>query len=160
MQTFAYIGIVLVLLTAGKGKDDPAGNTNQKDVFACGTVQQQKRNTLNGEWFLQPVLPSDTATGQFPSLKFQLSANKFTGNTGCNTMNGTIRHTDSTLQFNENIRVTKKICTGYNERAFLQNLLMTNYYIFEDSVLILRFNQTELSRWTRKPSRGVPIRRA
>lgn len=159
MQTFAYIGMMLLLLTSGAASDEPEIHAgNRLLYFSCGTAQQQ-RSTLNGEWFLQPVLASDTATGQFPSLKFQLSTNRFSGNTGCNTMSGSVKHTDSTLSFNENIRVTKKACTGYNEQAFLQNLLMTNRYVFEDSVLILQFNQTELSRWTRKPSRGVPVRR-
>jgi heat shock protein HslJ len=109
---------------------------------------------LNGEWFLQPVLASDTAAGRFPSIKFNVANGTFSGNTGCNRMNGTFKRTDTSLTINENIRLTKMICTGYNEMAFLKTLLNTNSYKRDGDILVLMFDRTELSRWTRKPYRA------
>lgn len=123
-------------------------------------AQQRKDTSLNGQWFLQPALPADTATGEFPSLHFNLKKKTFSGNTGCNTMNGSFVITDSSFHFNDNLRVTRKVCTGYNEAAFLKNLLMANRYTITDSVMTLWFNQTELSRWTRKPDRELKIKKA
>lgn len=118
-------------------------------------VMDQKRDTiLNGEWFLQPVLASDTAAGRFPSIKFDVTRGTFTGNTGCNKMSGAFKRTDSTLTIDNQIKVAEKVCTGYNEAAFLKNLLNTNRCKREGAVLILMFDQTELSRWTRKPYRA------
>lgn len=116
--------------------------------------------SLNGQWFLQPFLASDTATGKFPELRMNLSSGSFTGNTGCNTMRGSFQKTDSSLVFNQNIVVTKMSCTGYDEAAFIRNLLRTNRYRFEKGVLILMFDATELSRWTRKPDRKIKINKA
>lgn len=116
--------------------------------------------SLNGQWFLQPALPADTAAGQFPSLRFNLKKRTFSGNTGCNPMNGSFVITDSSFHFNDNLRVTRKVCTGYNEAAFLRNLFMANRYTIEDLVMTLWFNQTELSRWTRKPERELKIKKA
>jgi heat shock protein HslJ len=65
-------------------------------------------------------------------------------------MSGTFDYTDSTLQFNQRIITTKMACIGYNEKAFLENLLRTNSYQLQSGLLILMFDQTELSRWTRK----------
>lgn len=116
--------------------------------------------SLNGQWFLQPVLPSDTANGEFPSLKFNLTKKTFSGHTGCNTMQGSFQLTDSSFSFNDNLRLTRKVCSGYNEGAFLKNLFMANRYTIRDSVLTLWFDQTELSHWTRKPQRGLVIKSA
>lgn len=105
--------------------------------------------SLGGLWFLQPVLISDTVTGKIPRLELNLSKKRYTGNTGCNNMSGTFDYTDTTLVFHEPV-LTKMACVGYNERAFLENLMRTNSYRLQNGILILLFNQTELSRWTRK----------
>lgn len=115
---------------------------------------QHADTSLNGEWFLQPVLASDTAAGKFPSIKFNVSKGTFTGHTGCNRMNGSFTLTDSTLVISERLATTKMLCPGFNEAAFLKTLLNTNRYKREEGVLILMFDQTELSRWTRKPYRA------
>src|SRR6195952_571413 len=93
--------------------------------------------SLNGQWFLQPMLASDTAAGKIPELRFNISAHSFSGNTGCNTMRGSFEKTDTSLVFNQNIVVTKMACTGYDEAAFLKSLQRTNRYKFENGVLIL-----------------------
>jgi heat shock protein HslJ len=111
---------------------------------------QADTTKLGGLWFLQPVLASDTATGKIPRLEFNLATKRFTGNTGCNNMSGEFDFTDTTLQFNQRIITTKMACVGYNERAFLESLLRTNSYKLQNGILILMFDQTELSRWTRK----------
>ncbi|WP_127132599.1 META domain-containing protein [Pseudoflavitalea rhizosphaerae] len=116
--------------------------------------------SLNGLWYLQPALPSDTATGTFPSLHFNLKTKKFSGNTGCNTMSGSFTLTDSSFQFNDNMQIGKKVCTGFNEAAFLKSLFMANRYTVEGPVMTLWFDQTKLSRWTRKPYKRPAIKKA
>jgi heat shock protein HslJ len=117
-------------------------------------------STLTGQWFLQPVLPADTAAGRIPRLIFDLKAGRFTGNTGCNNMSGSFTRTDTSLVIGERIITTKMACTGYNEKAFLESLLRTNRYKFDNGVLVLMFNQTELSRWTRKPDTQPKVNKA
>ena|SRR5579872_2546792 len=110
--------------------------------------------TLGGNWYLQPVLPSDTATGKIPTLQFDLAKSRFTGNTGCNTMRGQFfySNTDSSLSFSEKIVTTKMACPGYNEPAFLKSLKSTGRYRLHNGMLtLLSDEKTELSHWTRKP---------
>ena len=116
--------------------------------------------SLNGKWFLQALLASDTAAGKIPVLQINLSSGSFAGNTGCNTMRGSFQRTDSSLVFNQDMVTTKMNCTGYDEAAFIRNLQRTNRYKFEKGVLILMFDATELSRWTRKPDRKIKINKA
>jgi len=108
-----------------------------------------KNETLAGEWHLQPVLASDTASGKIPSLNFDLKTNQVKGNTGCNSFNGTFVVNAQSLHFNNNIVSTKMACPGYNEKAFVDNFLKTNRYQIKQGVLQLMYNTTVLSKWTR-----------
>jgi heat shock protein HslJ len=115
-----------------------------------GDTTRRDTTTLAGTWFLQPVLTSDTATGTIPRLEFNLNNKRFSGHTGCNSMSGTFNFTDTSLSFNKDLISTKRACVGYNEKAFLENLLRTERYKLENGILILMFGEQELSHWTRK----------
>ena len=133
----------------------PANDTTQTGLknpppVANDLTQKDTAAKLGGLWFLEPVLVSDTATGKIPRLEFNVRSKRFTGNTGCNDMSGSFEYTDSTLTFNPRIVTTKMNCVGYNERAFLENLLRADSYRLQNGKLILMAGQTELSHWTRK----------
>lgn len=155
MRPFTLLVSIMVLSCKGSpGNNLPtpdSTNEAKKDTPVAQAPATQKDTTkLGGLWFLQPVLASDTATGKIPRLNLDLSAKRFTGNTGCNNMNGSFDFTDTTLQFNQRIVTTKMACIGYNEKEFIESLLRANTYKLQNGILILMFNQTELSRWTRK----------
>jgi heat shock protein HslJ len=114
------------------------------------TPTQRDSGILAGRWFLQAVLPSDTVTGKLPTISFDTQKKTFSGHTGCNRMSGSFSYTDTSITFNERIITTKMACPGYNEPAFLNSLSRANTYKFDGTILILMFNTTELSRWTRK----------
>ncbi|MEO5591470.1 MAG: META domain-containing protein [Chitinophagaceae bacterium] len=145
-----------------------AGNTKKivkHNVSAASMIQTVIKGnadtaTLNGQWYLQPLLASDTATGKIPELQINLPARTFTGNTGCNNMRGSFQKTDTSFVFNQNIITTKMLCTGYDETAFIRSLLHTNNYKLENGELVLMFDATELSRWTRKPGKRLKINKA
>lgn len=156
MRPFTLIVCMLVLsCNSSPNNHLPAYDSTQEAKKDTPLAQapapaQQDTTKLGGLWFLQPVLASDTATGKIPRLELNLGTKRFTGNTGCNNMNGSFDYTDSSLQFNQRIITTKMACVGYNEKEFLESLLRTNSYKLQNGILILMFNQTELSRWTRK----------
>ena len=139
--------------------DSPAVQSLKTDTVGIAMSAVRDTFSINGAWFLQPVLASDTATGNIPTLIFNLEKNNFSGNTGCNNMNGNFLKTDTSLVFNEKIMTTKMACPGYNEGAFLNSLLRTNGYKFDNGVLILLFDATELSRWTRRPEKELKVKR-
>ena len=153
-----------MLLVAGyiiacNGGDSTANATPAPDSAAAGTDRSgndRDTTSLAGSWYLIPALPADTGAGKTPQLNINLSAKTFSGNTGCNSMSGSFDYTDSSLVFNERIMLTKMACTGYNEEAFIKNLLRTNRFRFEDSALILMVEEQELSRWSRTPTK-LPV---
>jgi heat shock protein HslJ len=105
---------------------------------------------LVGKWLLIPALEADTAGGRMPDIQFDSKDTKFSGNTGCNRMAGTYLATDSTLHFSEKMITTRLYCAGYNESAFLQNLLRVDSYKFRKGLLIFTVGNVEVFRWKRK----------
>ncbi|MFT3826185.1 MAG: META domain-containing protein [Chitinophagaceae bacterium] len=164
--TFAAILLLLACNNNSTGSDittrDTSAVTTADSPTAMMTTIPVAQDTagLRGEWFLQAVLPSDTATGKIPSLNFDLAKRRVSGNTGCNRLSGSFVLTDTSLTFGKDMITTKMACIGYNEHAFLENLVRTNHYKIKDSVLILMFDATELSRWTRKPEKPVQTGKA
>jgi heat shock protein HslJ len=108
---------------------------------------------ISGKWGLIPASESDTAGGHFPEIQFDVKDAKFSGNTGCNRMSGTYFIADSvTIHFSEKMITTRMFCAGYNESAFLQNLLRVDGFKFRKGMLILMVGNIEVSRWNRKAS--------
>lgn len=154
MQNIFFVGIACTLLAGSQIANKNVLNRPEERHAHTYAWTTPADTSLNGEWFLQPVLASDTAAGKYPSIKFNVAKGTFTGHTGCNRMNGTFNRTDTSLTINEHIALTKMVCPGFNEAAFLKTLLNTNRYKRDGGVLVLMFDQTELSRWTRKPYRA------
>lgn len=116
---------------------------------------KQDSASLSGDWYLVPVLPSDTATGKFPSLHFTIAQKRFTGFTGCNQMSGTFVLTANELHFNKDIILTKIVCEGFNEKEFIANLLRVDHYTIANGVLTLLIDKTPVSKWMRKKDKEV-----
>jgi heat shock protein HslJ len=137
-------------------------NSNASKTISHNSQKQINADTfsLKGNWDIQVVLLSDTAAGKTPTLFFDLSSGTFSGNTGCNTMRGSFRKTGMNLVFNQDIITTKMECTGYNEAAFIKSLLSTNHYKFDKGILVLMYDDTELSRWTRRPQKVIKMNKA
>jgi len=156
--------IAILPLFAVAACQSPTGNPahTAKDYDTTATVAKigtppaaaSDTTTLGGMWYLQPMLPSDTATGKIPTLNLNLAKSRFSGNTGCNTLHGEFwfSKTDSSLSFSDRMTVTRMACPGYNEPAFLKSLRSAGRYRLRNGVLtLLSDDNTELSHWVRKP---------
>lgn len=137
------IWIVMVVLNG-------SGNTplQADDVQA---TQARDTASINGDWYLLPVLASDTAAGKLPVIRFNLAQKKFSGFTGCNQMNGSFSMAADELHFEKDIALTKMDCEGYNEKEFIINLLRVDHFRIKEGVLWLMIGQTPISKWMRKP---------
>jgi heat shock protein HslJ len=146
--------MLILGLTACQGPVNQAPvPVNDTTAAMAAVIKIPDTTTLAGQWYLQPVLASDTATGRVPFLQFDPVKTHFSGNTGCNPMGGMFwfSKNDSSLSFNDKMITTKMACPGYDEHSFLQSLMHVNHYRLEKGMLILLSDNTELSRWTRKP---------
>ncbi|HVU97261.1 MAG TPA: META domain-containing protein [Puia sp.] len=147
----------LALLACQSPHREPAAQKGDSVLPAAVKKAAPDTTTLGGGWYLQPVLPADTASGKTPTLQLDLAKSRFTGNTGCNSMRGRFwsDKTDSSLSFGDKIVMTRMACTGYNEAAFLKSLKNVTHYRLNNGMLILLSDErTELSHWMRKPASG------
>ncbi|HTI90312.1 MAG TPA: META domain-containing protein [Puia sp.] len=150
------VAICLALLAACQTPiNNPAKHSPDSVIKTNAAPAPPDTTVLGGPWFLQAVLPSDTAAGKTPSLLLDLKKSRFSGNTGCNTMRGEFWFStnDSSFTFSDKIISTKMACPGYNEPAFMKSLKSTTHYRLRNGTLtLLSDDKTELSRWIRKPS--------
>jgi len=157
MKYFLFSSLLLLTVTCHNNISETGTNDSvitQTDSLT-NTKDAVQNETLAGEWHLQPVLASDTASGKIPSLNFDLKTKRVKGNTGCNSFGGTFTVSAQSLHFNKNMISTKMACPGYNEKAFVDNLLKTNRYLIRDGVLQLMYNTTILSKWTRTVNTSI-----
>jgi heat shock protein HslJ len=142
LKSFILTVLIFALVSGVSAQMQPDSITVHKKITGI--------NALKGKWYLQPVLESDTSTGRIPEIQFDIRQARFSGNTGCNRMSGSFLATDTSLHFSEKMITTRMTCIGYNESAFLQNLLRVDNYKFRKGILILTVNGVEVSRWSRK----------
>jgi heat shock protein HslJ len=121
-------------------------NTNAQVVSKALSDSSQ----LSGDWWLLPVLPSDTVTGHLPKINFDLSKQRFSGFTGCNQISGSFRIAGDVISFDKNLTMTRMACEGYNEKDFIANLLRITHYELKNGVLVFLINKTPVSKWVRK----------
>ncbi len=138
VKSFILIAALFSLLTSLNGQSPEKGRASTNAV------------SLRGKWYLQAVLPSDTSAGRLPEIIFDINQDVFSGNTGCNTMSGKVHITDSSIVFDDQVVTTKMLCVGYNEQAFLKNLIRCDGYKIRNGMLILMVSGNEVSRWTRQ----------
>jgi len=144
LKSFLLTGVLFAMLSGLHAQDSTV-------------VEQPKKSTPNpkmsGKWVLIPALDSDTAAGHIPEIQIDVKESKFSGNTGCNRMSGSFFASDSaSIQFSDKMITTRMFCAGYDESAFLQNLLRVDNYKFRKGMLVFSVGNIEVLRWKRKPA--------
>ena len=120
-----------------------SGNTNTG--IAVPAPATADTGNIAGRWNLIPAMASDTATGQLPYLVFENES--VSGNTGCNSFRGGYKKTGSSLTFDNKMISTKMACAGYDENAFIKNLLRITSYDVKGDTLVLKADVTPISYW-------------
>lgn len=154
------MAICFAFLMACNSSSRQPTNSDYVKAAADSTLSTTRIDTsLEGHWYLQPQLPSDTSAGKIPEISFSVTENKFFGSTGCNRMTGLFTRKGDSLKFDERIVSTRMLCMGYNEKGFIDNLLRTNRFEIKNGILMLMENETILSKWARKLE-DQPIKKA
>ncbi len=105
---------------------------------------------LNGSWELDRLWGSNNKWETPPAINLNFEEKTFTGNTGCNCMNGSFTIKENFITINKDIVTTKMACSGYNENTFLSILLKVNRYLVENEILELSQDDIVLMRFIKK----------
>ena len=82
-------------------------------------------------------------TNKRPTIEIHLKDNKVVGNTGCNSLNGTVKVEEDQITFSDMV-TTKMFCAESIEQEFLIALGMVNNYNIEKMKLYLYRDDEEL----------------
>ena len=110
---------------------------------------------LAGNWQLQMLFASDNNWAKVPYININSAGKTFSGNSGCNSINGKFTITDNYFAFDKNIMSTKMACvdanSNRNEKTFLSALLKINRYTInkdelelgQGEIVLMKFKRTD-----------------
>lgn len=126
---------------------------NQKQYKGVGVVLNEA-TPITGKWELSFISgPRMSLKGLFPNktpmLMIDGGRSRFSGNNGCNMLNGKFIARKDSLQFDRNMVSTMMACTGQGEQLFNRLLLETNRYAITQQELVFYKDKAVLMRFRR-----------
>ncbi|WP_256003632.1 MULTISPECIES: META domain-containing protein [Pedobacter] len=121
-----------------------------------GTISNGGLSALGGTWELVYISgPRIAFNGLYPakrpSIKFDISEKRFSGNTSCNSFSGTLSADDTTIDFTQPFMMTKMACPGEGEAIFVEMLRKVNRYeITADTALNFMTGDITMMRFNKK----------
>jgi len=116
-------------------------------TFCTSSSETTTNPLINDIWALEFLKGVDyqpnSSTQERPIIEIDLKEKKVTGNTGCNSMNGTVTVEEDQIEFSD-IITTEKFCSNSIEQEFLIALGMVNNYKVEKLKLYLYEDDQEI----------------
>jgi len=112
----------------------------------CTPSRETTNQLINDIWVLEFIKGVDYApksSQERPIIEIHLKDKKVAGNTGCNSMNGTVVVEADQIEFSD-IVTTKMFCPESIEQKFLIALGMVNNYKIEKMKLYLYEDENEV----------------
>lgn len=120
-----------------------------------GTIGNGGLSQLGGTWELNYISgPRIAFNGLYPATKptitFDVTGKKFSGNTSCNSFSGALIADDTTVNFTHPLAMTKMACPGEGEATFLEMLKKASTYSVSDSTLNFMMGDIAIMRFNKK----------
>lgn len=120
-----------------------------------GTIGNGGLSQLGGTWELNYISgPRIAFNGLYPAKKptitFDVTEKKLSGNTSCNSFSGALIADDTTINFTHPLVMTKMACPGEGEATFLEMLKKASTYSVSDSTLNFMMGDIAIMRFSKK----------
>lgn len=120
-----------------------------------GTIGNGGLSQLSGTWELNYISgPRIAFNGLYPAAKptitFDVTERKISGNTSCNSFHGQLVADDTTINFMNPLAMTKMACPGEGEATFLEMLKKVSNYAVSDSTLNFMMGDIAIMRFKKK----------
>ena len=137
MKIFLALLAASILLTIGCSSNKKSADTLLHDIWVLESIDGQTYSRAENQ-------------SLHPTIEIYLAEERFSGNTGCNNMNGKLTVDGNRISFSD-IVTTKMFCVDVDETSFLSDLGKTNnykiekmrLYLFEDEKEILVFKKID-----------------
>ena len=123
-------------------------------TIGCSSNKESADTLLYDIWVLESIDGQTYSRAEnqslHPTIEIYLAEERFSGNTGCNNMNGKLTVDGNRISFSD-IVTTKMFCVDVDETSFLSDLGKANnykiekmrLYLFEDEKEILVFKKID-----------------
>ena len=137
MKIFLALLAASILLTIGCSSNKKSADTLLHDIWVLESIDGQTYSRVENQ-------------SLHPTIEIYLAEERFSGNTGCNNMNGKLTVDGNRISFSD-IVTTKMFCVDVDETSFLSDLGKANnykiekmrLYLFEDEKEILVFKKID-----------------
>ena len=137
MKIFLALLSASILLTIGCSSNKKSADTLLHDIWVLESIDGQTYSRVESQ-------------SLHPTIEIYLADERFSGNTGCNNMNGKLTVDGNRISFSD-IVTTKMFCVDVDETSFLSDLGKANnykiekmrLYLFEDEKEILVFKKID-----------------
>ena len=137
MKIFLSLLTASFLLTIGCSSNKESADTLLHDIWVLESIDGQTYSRAENQ-------------NLHPTIEIYLAEERFSGNTGCNSMNGKLTVDGNRISFSD-IVTTKMFCVDVDETSFLSDLGKANnykiekmrLYLFEDEKEILVFKKID-----------------
>ena len=130
MKIFLTLSIVTFILSIGCSSNNESANTLLHDIWVVESIDGVTYSRAENQ-------------SLHPTLEIYLSEERFSGNTGCNNMNGGVKVEGEKISLSD-IVTTKMFCVDIDETSFLTALSRANNYKIEKMRLYLFYDEKEL----------------
>jgi heat shock protein HslJ len=121
-------------------------------LFGC-TSSRQSTTEVNGNWQLV-IFPAGTKTlteiFTMNKPELHMENGHISGSTGCNRINGTYTLNGNSIQFGNDLAITKMGCPNYDETVFLDAFNRVNKYRLQNNELMLMHDSTLLMSFSKQ----------
>lgn len=120
-----------------------------------GTIGNGGLSELAGTWELSYISgPRIAFNGLYPATRptitFDVTGKKLSGNTSCNSFSGALIADDTTINLTQPLAMTKMACPGEGEATFLEMLKKASTYYVSDSTLNFMMGDIAIMRFSKK----------
>jgi heat shock protein HslJ len=137
MKIFLALLAASFFLTIGCSSNKESADTLLHDIWVLESIDGQTYSRVENQ-------------SLHPTIEIYLAEERFSGNTGCNNMNGKLTVDGNRISFSD-IVTTKMFCVDVDETSFLSDLGKANnykiekmrLYLFEDEKEILVFKKID-----------------
>jgi heat shock protein HslJ len=143
MKPFFFVAVFLCLLVS----------CNNSNKITSGSESHKLKGTWQLNYITGPRIVFDGLyPNEKPTINFDVSGKRISGNTGCNTFSGTFDADGTKINFKEPLPTTKMTCPGEGESVFLRTLEKINTYdvtegytlsLLTDGVASMRFTKVK-----------------
>lgn len=135
-----------------------AGCDNSKKATDNTSTSNMKANLIDGTWEANYIMNTpkpfaDLYANQKPTITFNSTTGKVSGQSGCNNYNGTFSLDGNKVSFEEDMALTRKMCPDMTgENTFMETLKKVNTYSVTEQgkTLNLIMGDIAVMRLTRK----------